>query len=114
MPSRRTELFKAYGRTQRQLFFRVPYCSLRQINSTKPGSLQTIIRSFKGACTKGARFHHLADRVWQRGYHEHIIRKEASLMKIRQYIRDNPTKWQRDELFVHDTGHGNVISLSLR
>jgi putative transposase len=91
-----------------------PYSSSRQINSTKPGSLQTIIRSFKGACTKGARFHHLADRVWQRGYHEHIVRKEASLMKIRQYIRDNPTKWQRDELFVHDTGHGNVISLSLR
>jgi len=35
--------------------------------------------------------------VWQRNYHEHIIRNEASLNRIRQYIVDNPAQWEFDE-----------------
>jgi len=37
--------------------------------------------------------------VWQRGYYERIIRDEAELNAIRQYIRDNrdnPSKWAND------------------
>jgi REP element-mobilizing transposase RayT len=34
--------------------------------------------------------------VWQRNYHEHIIRDEASLGRIRQYILDNPSRWAID------------------
>jgi len=32
--------------------------------------------------------------VWQRNYHEHIIRDQASLERIRRYIADNPARWQ--------------------
>lgn len=32
--------------------------------------------------------------LWQRGYYEHIIRNANSLMKIRQYIIDNPINWK--------------------
>jgi len=35
--------------------------------------------------------------VWQRNYYEHIIRNENELDKIRQYIIDNPFKWNIDE-----------------
>jgi putative transposase len=35
--------------------------------------------------------------VWQRNYYEHIIRNEKELNKIRQYIVDNPVKWDMDE-----------------
>ena len=35
--------------------------------------------------------------VWQRNYYEHIIRDEASLDRIRQYIADNPAQWEFDE-----------------
>ncbi len=34
--------------------------------------------------------------VWQRNYYEHIIRNEESLLRIRQYIADNPTGWEMD------------------
>ena len=34
--------------------------------------------------------------VWQRNYYEHIIRDEASLNGIRQYIADNPAQWEFD------------------
>lgn len=36
-------------------------------------------------------------RLWQRNYHEHIIRNEESLNLIRQYILDNPACWESDE-----------------
>jgi hypothetical protein len=35
-------------------------------------------------------------RLWQRNYYEHIIRNENSLNKIREYIINNPIRWQFD------------------
>ncbi|MGE0683554.1 MAG: transposase [Candidatus Binatia bacterium] len=35
-------------------------------------------------------------RLWQRNYYEHIIRNEAALEQIRQYIADNPVRWAFD------------------
>ena len=33
---------------------------------------------------------------WQRNYYEHVIRNETALNRIRQYIMDNPTRWDDD------------------
>ena len=61
-------------------------------------SLPTIIRSFKSACSK--RINELTPEhsgpLWQRNYFEHIIRNEGSLNRIRQYILDNPVRWEFD------------------
>ncbi len=35
-------------------------------------------------------------RLWQRSYFEHVIRNEESLNHIRQYIIDNPARWEFD------------------
>ncbi len=35
--------------------------------------------------------------VWQRNYYERIIRDDRELNGIRQYIVDNPAKWEEDE-----------------
>lgn len=35
-------------------------------------------------------------RVWQKGYWDRIIRNEDELMRTRQYIADNPRRWQKD------------------
>jgi putative transposase len=35
-------------------------------------------------------------QVWQRNYYEHVIRDEESLNRIRQYIADNPIRWEFD------------------
>jgi putative transposase len=32
--------------------------------------------------------------VWQRGYHDRIIRGDIELENVRQYIRDNPKNWR--------------------
>ena len=61
-------------------------------------SLPTIIRLFKSASTKRINElrNTLAVLVWQRGYYEHIIRNENELNQVRQYVLDNPVKWDED------------------
>ena len=34
--------------------------------------------------------------VWQRNYHERIVRGDGELGRIRQYILDNPSGWPDD------------------
>jgi REP element-mobilizing transposase RayT len=69
--------------------------------STRPGlrpdSLGAIVGQFKSICTKripGAGFSQFG---WQPRFYEHIIRDERSLGSIRQYILDNPAKWELDD-----------------
>jgi len=63
-----------------------------------PGSTGAIIRAFKSAVTK--RINELRNNpgvpVWQRNYHDHVIRDNGSLNQIRQYIIDNPIRWDYD------------------
>ena len=35
-------------------------------------------------------------KFWQNNYYEHVIRSEDELHRIRQYIVDNPVKWELD------------------
>ena len=37
--------------------------------------------------------------VWQRNYYEHIIRNTQSLEKIRNYIVQNPLRWEADSYY---------------
>ncbi len=35
-------------------------------------------------------------RVWQRNYYEHVIRDDDELVRIREYIVNNPARWDLD------------------
>ena len=41
-----------------------------------------------------------AGKLWQRSYHDHIIRDEAGLNAIRAYILINPARWSQDAFFI--------------
>ena len=38
-------------------------------------------------------------KLWQRNYHEHIIRNNNSYQQIADYIENNPANWQKDRFF---------------
>lgn len=61
------------------------------------GSLSVIIRTFKAAVTTWARSNGHPEFAWQGRFHDHIIRDEDDLYRIRTYIRNNPLKWALDE-----------------
>jgi hypothetical protein len=36
-------------------------------------------------------------KFWQRNYHEHVVRNDDELNKIREYIQNNPLRWDLDK-----------------
>jgi REP element-mobilizing transposase RayT len=41
-------------------------------------------------------------KLWQRNYHEHIIRNELSYQTISNYIINNPAKWNDDKFYKNN------------
>jgi REP element-mobilizing transposase RayT len=39
------------------------------------------------------------EKIWQRGFHEHIIRDMAAFDRISNYIINNPANWKNDKFF---------------
>ena len=39
-------------------------------------------------------------KVWQRSFHDHIIRSQATYEQIWLYIDANPQNWSKDQLYV--------------
>jgi REP element-mobilizing transposase RayT len=64
----------------------------------QPRSLSSFVAGFKSAVTK--RINNIREApsipIWQRNYHESIVRDEKSLHTIRQYIINNPQSWTDD------------------
>ena len=65
---------------------------------TQPGSLGAIIQNFKSVSSRRVNSlrRDLAAPVWQRNYYDRIIRDADELDRIRQYIADNPARWDED------------------
>jgi len=56
--------------------------------------LHHVVRNIKSYVTKWAGF-----SMWQRSFHDHIIRDKDEYRMIRQYIGDNPARWFEDKYF---------------
>jgi REP element-mobilizing transposase RayT len=63
--------------------------------SPKPGSISTIIRSYKSVVTKHSKQFD-SNFAWQSRFHDHIIRNNRSFYFIQKYITQNPLKWEND------------------
>jgi len=62
--------------------------------SAAPTTLGNLIRGFKSGVSRVCGF-----SLWQRGYHDHIIRDETEYQKIWRYIDGNPAKWAEDKYY---------------
>ncbi len=63
-----------------------------------PNSLGAIVGSFKSAVSR--KINHIRNTpgmtVWQRSFHDVVIRNEIMLNKLREYIATNPSRWGED------------------
>jgi putative transposase len=66
--------------------------------SPKPGTISTIIRSYKSVVTKNGHYIH-ADFEWQERFHDHIIRDSESFERIQNYIENNVANWKDDNFY---------------
>lgn len=58
-------------------------------------TISRIIQQFKGIISKKAGF-----TVWQRSFHDRIIRSETEYAEVWQYIDTNPLKWETDAYYT--------------
>ena len=54
-------------------------------------SISNMVQGLKGAVTRRLGF-----SIWQRSFHDHIIRDEAEYQRIWLYIDENPQRWNED------------------
>jgi putative transposase len=83
---------------------RATHASPLQIKSNsntgpKPGSVGAVVGAFKSATTKQINQARSTPgaKVWQRNYHDRIIRNDDELNRIREYIINNPANWDSDD-----------------
>lgn len=66
-------------------------------------SASSLMKTIKGASMASVRKAGLLPSgmrtIWQKGFHDEIIRNDAHLERVRAYIQDNPRKWAEDEYF---------------
>ena len=80
------------------LFLNKPDQNHWKTNKFGPQSqnLASVVRGYKAAVKKYATLNHL-DFAWQPRYYDRIIRSEKELQNIRQYIENNPNKWDQNK-----------------
>ena len=59
-------------------------------------NLNQIIAQYKSGVTREIRKLCPNQNVWQRSYHDHVIRDQKGFEKIWTYIENNPLKWEED------------------
>ena len=59
-------------------------------------TIGAIVRGYKSSVTRQIAIN---EKLWQRNYHEHIIRDEQSYQNISKYIINNPAKWEDDKFY---------------
>jgi putative transposase len=64
---------------------------------TVPKSIGSILRTYKTAVTKRCKENGFDQFVWQRNFHDRVIRDDSELRRIQEYIRNNPANWDVDD-----------------
>ncbi len=70
--------------------------SEKAIGNCKIKSLSQLIGAYKTTSSKLIHLKGLGNFVWQRSFHDHIIRNETSYSRIYNYIITNPERWKTD------------------
>ena len=60
-------------------------------------TISIVVQQMKGYVTKK-----IGKSVWQKLFHDHVIRDEAGYLKIWNYIEGNPSKWEEDCFYVKE------------
>ena len=62
-------------------------------------TLGRIVGALKSLSANQCREKGLNGKLWQRSYHEHVIRGEADYREIWRYVDSNPAKWAEDRYY---------------
>ena len=58
-------------------------------------TISTVVAQLKGAVSK-----QIGTNIWQKSFHDHIVRTPADFEDIWMYIDSNPYRWAEDSLYM--------------
>ncbi|MBE7079134.1 MAG: hypothetical protein E7380_04690 [Clostridiales bacterium] len=67
----------------------IPYTDGKTIAS--PTGISTVVGQMKRYVSKK-----IGEGIWQKSFHDHVIRDKSDYEEIEKYIYENPAKWQYD------------------
>ena len=65
-------------------------------------NLSQIVGQYKMSVTKKIHEYKPDLQVWQRSFHDHIIRNQKGYENIWEYIKSNPIKWEEDCFYTQE------------
>ena len=68
----------------------------REFGPLQSGSISSIMQAYKASVTRWCRKEGYHEFGWQDKFYDHIVRNEKEFNRIRNYIINNPSKWQDD------------------
>lgn len=80
-------------------FSQVPIEKIQQYGKIVPDSIPFLIKQFKSTVTRQVRELGFSKEAkhWHSGYYERVIRNPKELENVRNYIHNNPVKWENDK-----------------
>ena len=80
------------------LFLRIVGSEVGAPGSSRPTQLlPRVIAALKHFTNRAA-----GQDLWQTSYYDHVIRDEADALRVREYIENNPIRWQEDRYYTAD------------
>ena len=79
------------------LLIRIKSGTPRAASPTK-AAIPLIVNALKGLTSK-----QFGETIWQRSYHDRIVRDEEEYQRIWQYIDENPARWREDCFYTIQT-----------
>jgi hypothetical protein len=76
-------------------------CSAAEERSRPFPTLSHIIGLYKSGVTREIHKRNPQLKIWQKSFHDHIIRNEKDYQKIWEYIDTNPLKWKEDCFYTN-------------
>ena len=58
-------------------------------------TVSTVIAQMKGVVSK-----QLGTPIWQKSFHDHVVRTVQDFQDIWKYIEENPLRWAEDDLYT--------------
>ena len=65
-------------------------------------TVSDIVGSYKSLTTRECKKIVKLEKLFQRSFYDHIIRREQDYLDVWQYIDNNPARWLDDELYVSE------------
>ncbi|MBO5410671.1 MAG: transposase [Clostridia bacterium] len=74
-----------------ELYSEENICKKTLSKDSANNTIPVVVSAFKRLVSKEVGYN-----FWQRSYHDHIIRNEAALNTIREYVANNQLRWKED------------------